>query len=298
MNKQNTLLYLKICVILILCGRAYQYIFFSAPFGMLLYFSEFLKPLVEEQSGLTWHAFLSLPEIDIGIKYFTQFQGFLFLTTSLLVVFLNKKNIKWLQLPVIISGFALIFLAVLLLIEKNYRIGQFIEYTIQFSLPFILVAYISDRLNKNKLLLLIKIIIALTFFGHGLYAIGYYPVPGYFVDMTITILNCSETFARQLLYLAGILDIVIAIGIFLPHTTIVKYLIIWAILWGFATAIARVAGNFYFNFILNSLHQNTYEMLYRLPHGIIPLLLLLNVKTRFLVAGSQNKRILNFNRSA
>jgi hypothetical protein len=37
---------------------------------------------------------------------------------------------------------------------------------------------------------------------------------------------------------------------------------------------ARLLGNFYSDFIIRSLHQNTFEMLYRLPHGLIPLLLL------------------------
>ena len=55
-------------------------------------------------------------------------------------------------------------------------------------------------------------------------------------------------------------DFVIAIGIFLPNKTIVKYCLIWAVIWGFSTAMARLLGNFYSDFIIRSLHQNTFEM--------------------------------------
>lgn len=266
---------IKISLILVLLGRAYQYFFFSAPFLNLYYYAEFLKPYIERKTGLLWHDFLSLPEIDSYTDYAIYGFGGLFLITIPFVFLLNQQNYKWFQLPILTSGIGLIFLAVLLTISKNYKVGQFIEYSLQFTLPFLLLCFIRYDEVKDNLLLILKVLIAFTFVGHGLYAIGYYPVPGYFVDMVIHIFNCSESVARTFLTIAGILDLVIAIGLFLPNKRIVSYCLIWAVIWGFATAIARVVGNFYPNFILRSLHQTVFEMAYRLPHGLIPVLALM-----------------------
>jgi hypothetical protein len=263
---------LKISLILVLLGRAYQYFFFSAPFMNLYYYAEFLKPYIERKTGLLWHDFLSLPEIDVYTDYAIYGFGGLFLFTIPCVSILDRKNYKWLQVPILASGIGLIFLAVLLTISNNNKVGQFFEYSLQFTLPFLLLCFISYDKVKDNLLLILKVLIAFTFVGHGLYAIGYYPVPGYFVDMVIRVFNCSESVARTFLNIAGILDLVIAIGLFLPNKRIVSYCLVWAVIWGFSTAIARVVGNFYPHFILRSLHQTVFEMVYRVPHGLIPVL--------------------------
>jgi hypothetical protein len=272
--------FLKTAVIVVLLGRAYQYLFFSAPFMSLHYYAAFLKPFLENNTGMLWHDFLSLPEIDIYTDALIYCIGSLFLITIPFIIFLKKKNHTWFQLPILAAGIGLIFLAVLLTITKNYKVGQFIEYSIQFTSPFLLLSFISYQWIQQNLFFILKLLIAFTFVGHGLYAIGYYPVPGYFVDMVIRIFKCSESFARSFLFIAGILDIVIAIGLFLPNKTVVKYCLIWAVIWGFSTAIARVLGNFYSDFILRSLHQTVYEMVYRLPHGMLPLLALFLMNTK------------------
>ena len=274
--------FLKTAVIVVLLGRGYQYLFFSAPFMSLYYYAAFLKPYVEHITGMLWHDFLSLPEIDHYTDALIYCVGCLFLATIPFIILLKKKNYTWFQLPILAAGIGLIFLAVLLTVTKNYKVGQFIEYSIQFTSPFLLLSFISYQWIQQNLLFILKLLIALTFLGHGLYAIGYYPVPGYFVDMVIRIFKCSESVARFFLLIAGVLDIVIAVGLFLPNKTVVKHCLIWAVIWGFSTAIARVLGNFYSDFILHSLHQTVYEMLYRLPHGLFPLLalFLLNTKSK------------------
>jgi hypothetical protein len=283
---------LKISVILVLIGRGYQYLFFSAPFMSLYYYAEFLKPYVEEKTGILWHDFLSLPEIDNYTKAVIYCIGGLFLITIPYILFLKKKNYRWFQVPILASGVGLIFLAVLLTITKNYKVGQFIEYSIQFTSPFLLLSFIRFKWIQHNLLFILKLLIALTFVGHGLYAIGYYPVPGYFVDMVIRIFKCSESFARSFLIIAGILDMVIAIGLFLPNKSIVKYCLIWAVIWGFSTAIARVIGNYYPDFLMRSLHQTIYEMAYRLPHGLLPVLGLLLLDSKSYVLKKTTKKSL------
>jgi hypothetical protein len=288
----STQTFLKISVILVLIGRGYQYLFFSAPFMSLYYYAEFLKPYVEEKTGMLWHDFLSLPEIDNNTDAMICSIGSLFLITIPFIFLLKKKNYVWPQLPILASGIGLIFLAVLLTITKNYKLGQFMEYSIQFTSPFLLLSFIKYKWIQQNLLFILKLLIALTFVGHGLYAIGYYPVPGYFVDMVIRIFKCSESFARTFLTIAGILDMMLAIGLFLPNKSIVKYCLLWAVIWGFSTAIARVVGNYYPDFIMRSLHQTIYEMAYRLPHGLLPVLGLLLLDRKSCVLKKKTKKSL------
>ena len=133
----------------------------------------------------------------------------------------------------------------------------------------------SSRLGRTERVgFAVKALIATTFVAHGLYALGFYPVPGNFVDMTIFTLGVSETVARQLLFAAGVLDILAAVALFWPPTQSVACW--YMIAWGLATALARVLAAFSPEAIGASLHQTLYLTIYRLPHGLLPLALLLS----------------------
>jgi len=138
--------------------------------------------------------------------------------------------------------------------------------------PTLLYLLLFTNISNNKLIYIGKIAVALTFLCHGLYAIGYYPLPGQFVDMMINGFFVNQEQSVLLLKVFGIIDILIALTIFLPITTSIS---LWyAILWGTLTALARVTTNFYIDFPWQSLNQWIPEMLYRIPHGSIPLFVL------------------------
>ena len=122
------------------------------------------------------------------------------------------------------------------------------------------------------MILFLKIAIALTFTCHGLYAAGYYPRPGQFVDMTINILHTSEKNAILFLNIAGLLDFAISILIFIPKFS--RMALIYAVVWGGLTALARLVANFYWENLEHTFGFWFWEMLYRAPHALIPLLTL------------------------
>ena len=197
---------------------------------------------------------------------------------AILTLFVSErtKNISFLY---IIASISLAFLAFLYCKEKFYHAGQFIEYTIQILLPLIFIYSIQRKIALSKLVLVLKLSIALTFSAHGLYAIGFYPQPGLFVDMIIKIFHVSEASAKIFLKIAGILDFIVSITIFIPRLS--RYSLIYAAIWGGLTALARIWANFYWSFPLESLHQHLYETLYRLPHMLIPLAaLFISLKSR------------------
>ena len=92
--------------------------------------------------------------------------------------------------------------------------------------------------------------IGITFLSHGLYAFGFYPVPGNFIDMTISIFGISETEARTFLWIAGIIDVLILPLLFVNK--MLKIVVIYSVFWGFLTALARVFANFSIDFPLQN----------------------------------------------
>ncbi len=270
---------LKIAVFFIFIGRAWQHLFWDAPYRTFFWDESLLKPIVENWFSISWTAYVTSPTTDEFIQSTIKFKGILYTIAAVCSLLIVKKNKRFLKLPIYIGGFSLVVLSILLTKEKFYHLAQFFEHSIQFGLPFVLLYCLSEKYKKETAVLMLKILIAITFFSHGLYAFGAYPVPGKFIDMVIQIIGCSESHAITFLYVAGILDFILAVLIFIPKTA--KYALIYAVIWGLLTAVARIVANFYTDFPLQSIHQNLYQVIYRLPHGLVPLIVLLELETSF-----------------
>ena len=94
--------------------------------------------------------------------------------------------------------------------------------------------------------------------------------------MVINIFEVNESSARLFLFIAGILDFLLTIFIFIPKFS--KIALMYAVFWGLLTSLARIVGGFYADFLLESIHLNLYQVVFRLPHGFIPLMLLIKRK--------------------
>jgi hypothetical protein len=260
--------FLRFATFFLFIGRAWQHLFWDAPFRALLWDKDIMESLVLTIRGGTWQEFVTSESTDHFIQNIIIGFGIFYAFMAILTLFIQKRSklFSWLY---ILSSLSLAFLAFLYCKEKFYHAGQFLEYAIQFFLPLFFYYNLTGKISPARLLLFLKIAIALTFTAHGLYAVGYYPQPGVFMDMLINILPINEVTAKQILIVAGILDFVISIAIFIPR--LAKYALFYAAIWGGLTALARVWANFYLAFPLDSLHQNLYETLYRLPHMLVPL---------------------------
>lgn len=267
-NQQIVYKILRFATFVLFAGRAWQHLFWDAPFRALLWDKEMMESLVLFFRGGTWQEYVTSAGTDHFIQTTTVIFGIFYAFMALLTLFI-KRHTKLFFGLYLLSSLALGFLAFLYCKEKFYHIGQFFEYAIQIFLPLFFYYHLTEKIKPAKLVLFLKITIALTFAAHGLYAIGFYPQPGVFLDMLINILHLSEATAKDFLIVAGVLDFVIAVTIFIPQ--IAKYFLLYAAFWGGLTALARVWANFYWAFPLDSLHQNLYETLYRLPHMLIPL---------------------------
>ncbi|UZO80322.1 hypothetical protein NBT05_15370 [Aquimarina sp. ERC-38] len=263
---------LRLTTFFVFLGRAYQHIFWDAPHRSFFWDESLLQPFVENVFSISWQDYVTNLRVDGFIQSIIRGDGYLYLLAAICTLIIKEKQFRFIQIPILIGGISLFILAVLLTKEKFYHIAQFFEHSLQFGIPFVFLRMIKMGTIRSKDVLTLKILTAVTFAAHGLYALGVYPVPGYFIDMVIQILNLSESTSIQLLYVAGILDIVIAILIFVPKVAV--YALGYAFIWGLLTALARIVSGFDVHFIGTSLHQSLYLTVYRLPHALVPLLLL------------------------
>lgn len=264
---------IKYTCVLILLGRSVQHIFFDSPIRGLLY-----SPIIMEWPlslfNIPFDTYINSPFLDERLNLSLLIIGLCFLISSIAFIFIDKFSKKIKISLVYFTVFLMTLVSFAYFKDKSFSIGQFFEYSSQMFLP---LYFIIKEKRRRKLLL--QLLIAITFICHGLYAIGYYPVPGNFMQMIISTFNCSNQSALLILKIAGLLDFIFAIGIFIPK--IDKPFLIYGLIWGGLTTIARLYTNMYSDFLLSTFSYWLFEFLVRIPHFIIPLVILkFNTKYR------------------
>lgn len=279
--KSKSILILKIAVFTIFIARAYQHIFWDVPYRAILWYERVMSPILNV-FNIKWSDFVNDSTVDSKIQYIIKGIGVLYLIAAFLVLNFNETSKKGHKFFIKSIAFWQFFVVFLVTKESFLQIGQYFEHALQLGLPLILLYVYSKTYIKDKAIVILKLLIGITFFSHGLYAFGFYPVPGNFIDMTISIFGISEAGARTFLWVAGIIDILILPLLFVDR--VVKIVVVYSVFWGFLTAFARVYANFSIDFPLQALHQYGFEMIVRLCHGLGPLLLLilLREKVKFL----------------
>lgn len=271
MNKLKIIWLVKICAFTVFLGRAYQLYFFGAPFRAILWDESLLSPIVEGLSDYSWQDYAGSSKVNSWIDGFNKFSSFIFLIAAIISLFWDKIGYKRLKKGIIgLALFVLLLIGICMVKDKNYEYLLFFELFIQFAAPVLLLL---DTVGSKKVVNGLKIAIACTFIAHGLFAMGLIYLPGYFVDMTIMILGLNESQATTFLYVAGILDLIMSVLIFVPKLS--KYALIYMVFWGLTTAFARLLAGFSSDFLVSSLHGSVYLVIYRLSHGLLPLLVLL-----------------------
>ncbi len=265
----KVLFIVQIATVFLFLGRGWQHLFWDAPFRTFLWDENLMSGFVNNWLSMSWEEYVRSPEVDDGIQNLIKGFGIFYLLLAFFAFLIRKvpKILTWL-LP--LGSVALIFLALLYTKNAFFSVGQFFEYTLQFLTPVFLFILVNQKMELKKLLLIFKIAIALTFTCHGLYAVGYYPQPVLFVQMTMNTFGISETGAKNFLLTVGFLDFVVAVLIFLPKKWS-YYALGYCVFWGFLTTFSRLVGNFYPEFWVESLSKWTPESLYRFPHFLIPL---------------------------
>ena len=159
-------------------------------------------------------------------------------------------------------------------IDTGFKWAQLFEHAAQASVP-VMLAMTIQRAESQRIALLGKIAIAITFIAHGLFAASYYGYPpANFISMMIIGFGLTEPQAVDALLVAGLLDFIVAVGIFWRPTERIS---LWyMVAWGFLTSFARLYTNYTGLAVLwPFLARWLWEFLVRTPHYGLPVWLLL-----------------------
>lgn len=183
--------------------------------------------------------------------------------------FLRSQRLIYLSMGYASLSLLLVFL--LLFRAKSYQWGNLIEHSIQWTLPLVF-AYYRFQNHHIRSQWVLRILIAATFLGHGLYALGFYGgFPAGYLQMVHNVFGFETAGAERFLMLAGILDMITVVGLLI--TPLWRYALYYAIVWGFMTAMARIVAYWDVSIWLESLDIWLNQSLIRLGHGGIPLVL-------------------------
>jgi hypothetical protein len=265
---------------LLFFARAWQHLRWDAPFRSLLWSQDTMQRPVAWFLGLDWQTYATSPAIADGITGLIKGFGVFYVLCGIAALVCTPKRL-WTHLTLILGTVSLVFLAYLSYRNRLYKLGEFGEYTTQFTLPLLLVWWICGTLSRPALLNFFRIGVALTFACHGLYAVGFYPTPGEWVTMTVTLTGLDDSAALLLLHFAGFMDFAVALLILVPLRDLALPALTYAGAWGLATALARSASFVRWENFSDSSAQWLHESIMRLPHATVPLVLFLALRARF-----------------
>jgi hypothetical protein len=241
----------------------------------------FLGLFISHFTGDEHYEYLSLPQ-EVLIQYAFGTFYFLCFIACLLPVYLLR------QIPYFVWVFcsmALLANTLGAFIHAQYVPEQIVEHAIKIGLPIWFFMVIHEKI---VLVHLTKVLIALTFIGHGVFALGLNYIPGNFISMTVTLLNVDSEKAEYFLFAVGLLDVIAAFAIF--YTSFRKPALVYMIVWGFITALARAFYGFETSGSIDGVLYFIGNTVYRLPHGLIPLFYLILLHNRTNLSTSNSLR--------
>ncbi|MFK8163770.1 MAG: hypothetical protein AB8H12_15095 [Lewinella sp.] len=230
--------------------------------------------------GLSWKEWVTSASVDAGIETIKFGIGTAMVLISGLIATVNWKH-KIVRVALWIAFVFLLIQDFLSWKEHFWQIGQLLELSLLTSTPLLYLKYggaferpaAASTSKKSITTWIIACLVAFTFIGHGLYAAGVHPVPANFVMMTQASLGVGEGVARKLLFTVGLLDFLAAALLLLPRKKTIIIALAWIIPWAILTTLARwwsYQGIVEWNTLLT---QWLPEVIIRLPHILVPLVL-------------------------
>lgn len=249
----NPIQILRLAAFSLLLGRGWQFVFLQTPFHLWQ----------ENPADTVW----IIPAIGI------------YWLICAVVVWVVKPGDSVFSLFLLLGVLPLMVMTYAMWQTSQFQFAQLIEQTAQWATPLLLLYSLSAFWDEKKIKkpfpspeLITCVVMALVFTGHGLYASGVFPQPANFHYMVTSILGVSGPPASKFLFAAGMMDFVVSAGIFVPRFR--RLSLIYMIIWGLLTALARVVAYVSLADLGATLFEWLPQMLFRLPHGLLPLVVL------------------------
>lgn len=260
---------LQMATVATFLGHGIKLIFWGGPFRDLFWDKAVMGPFVSIFLGLEWRSYVENLAFDHFINAWTTFFGGVFIVCALLCLRRELLNKRPMRIILSTGSFFLSFTLYFLFKQKHYQLPLAMEYAAQASCPVLFLFFQQKLIDLKKLTLFAKIAVALTFLGHGIYAMGVLlPVPGNFLDMAIKILGINESDARDFLFVMGFIDVIVAVSLFVPKMA--KTAALYAAFWGLVTALARPVSGVHMDYLARTLLQWGPEFILRTSHFLLP----------------------------
>ena len=283
MNRSSTLLFIvRSACLLTLLGYAMMHFTWNGRLISQIYSEGFID-LGVRLFGFNWSGFRASDAVNPNYQLFIYLTGSVFGMGGLLALLpIPQQGIrKVIPLKILYySCSSLILLSALSgIIESKLHLNVLIEYSVKITVSLLLLYYIIGRsFDPEKHVRRLKWVIALTFIGHGLYALNIFPVPADFTMMTSNILHMGRDGTVMFLAIAGVLDVLFSMLLFYRKTE--RIALVYMVIWGFLTALARLIA--YHGIADTSTYLAMWipEFLIRSGHFLVPLYLLVYIKRR------------------
>jgi len=262
---------------LLFLGHAWLYVFWDAPFRELLWDQALMEPILEGLFGMSWSDFVTDLRIEARIQSFGVATGIVLGLAAALVHLPARYHV--LARPVVLLGVLILSLQVVIGIRNGYPFwGVALEYAARWTAPVLWLMFYKKR-SLAILFQLMRLAVAATFIGHGLYAAGLLPLPGHFLDMSMNALGLGQGAAVSFLWFAGMMDFLSAALLFAggPWN---RWAAVYMFLWGLSTSLARIAGHWHIAAPQMLWGYWLFQAVLRAPHFLLPLALLVLFRRR------------------
>ena len=270
MRERGLLWVLRMGTFLCFAGWAWMHLYWEGPYGVLFWQEDSFA--MAEEMGVGWDEYVGTGANDGWIQKWISAIGWLYPVFAILALTVRKKS--WVQMAGLGIGCAflcLLFYAKFL--KSGRQLPMFVEHGGQMLMPLILISALALGLHHRWTIGLAVAAFVMTFLGHGAYALNWWPTPGRFYGMMTLTLGVEYETAQVLVRLAGILDLVACVGLFVPWLRTLSLL--YGIGWGLLTAVARPWAGMSTDLNYWGADQWIHEAVLRAPHFMIPLFLYL-----------------------
>lgn len=264
------LLVIRIGAFLCFAGWTWVHLYWEGPYGILLWQDATYE--LASRIGIEWDEFVGSGANDGFVQKWLARIGWLYLICAVLTLTVRKR--AWIQMAMLLGGGALlVVLSYAKYVADQRQLPTFVEHGGQMLMPIMLVSAIALGVRHRTTLIIAMVAFVMTFAGHGSYALGIWPTPATFYGMTCVILDVDYETARTMLRVAGVLDMLVCIGIFIAPVR--RWCALYGVVWGFLTALARPVAGMSWSLNYWGGDQYLHEAVLRAPHYLIPLCLLI-----------------------
>lgn len=260
---------LRLGAFLCFAGWTWAHLYWEGPYGILLWHDSTYE--LANRLGISWQEFVGSGSDDGLIQKCVAGIGWLYLACTVLTVTVRKgSKIQMATLAIGGSGL-LTVLSYAKYLASQRQLPILVEHGGQILMPVLLVLALALGVRHRATVMTAMVALVMTFAGHGSYALGLWPTPPTFYAMVSVCLHVEYETAKVMLRVAGGLDFLVCIGIFIPFAR--RPAALYAATWGLLTSVARPVAGMSLGLNYWGADQFMHESMLRAPHFLIPLYL-------------------------